>query len=418
MIQKNWSLFFILMTSMAIAQSGSASPYSSGGLGERNFDGTQATRHMGGLDVFTDSIHANLNNPASYAFLKLTTYSVGVNYQNNNIASITESTNADTASIDYLSVSIPAGIFGFGFGIIPYSSVGYRIEDVSGVVGLETLNRYEGTGGVNQTYLSFGVPLTKFLSLGATINYNFGNLFYRTGQFVEGVDNGTFLTNQSSLSGLNFLLSAQTIIPIKKKYKLQGMFSYQPEASLTSQNDKIFYTQSLLSESLSDFVEVDLQPFGLEKTSLDVPETIRAGVGFGKNKKWFLGIQRNLIKSANFENIFFERDNISYRDSKQWSVGGFYIPNYTSFTNFWSRVVYRFGFRSEQMGLIVNNIPLKETGISFGMGLPLGGLSNVNVGLELSQRGQKEDNLVKESLIALRIGLSLNDIWFIKRKYN
>jgi hypothetical protein len=52
------------------------------------------------------------------------------------------------------------------------------------------------------------------------------------------------------------------------------------------------------------------------------------------------------------------------------------------------------------------------------MGLPLGGLSNVNVGLELSQRGQKEDNLVKESLIALRVGLSLNDIWFIKRKYN
>ena len=418
MIQTNWSFFFILIASIALAQSGSASPYSSGGLGERNFNGTQATRHMGGLDVFTDSIHANLNNPASYAFLKLTTYSVGVNYRNNNITSLTESTNADTASLDYLSVSIPTGIFGFGFGIIPYSSVGYRIEGVTGLNGSETLNRYEGTGGVNQTFLSVGVPLTKFLSVGATINYNFGNLFYRTGQFVEGLDNGTFLTNQSSLSGLNFLLSAQTIIPIKKKFNLQGMFSYQPEASLTSQNDQIFYTQSLLSQSLSNFVEVDLQPFGLKKTSLDISKTIRAGVGFGKNKKWFVGLQRNLIKSANFKNNFFKRDNIGYRDSKKWSVGGFYIPNYTSFTNFWSRVVYRFGYRSEQMGLIVNNIPLTETGISFGMGLPLGGLSNVNVGLELSQRGQKENNLVKESLIAFRVGLSLNDIWFIKRKYN
>ena len=78
----------------------------------------------------------------------------------------------------------------------------------------------------------------------------------------------------------------------------------------------------------------------------------------------------------------------------------------------------RFGFRSEQMVLIVNNTPLTETGISLGMGLPLGGLSNVNIGLEFSQRGQKVNNLVKESLIALRIGLSLNDIWFIKRKYN
>ena len=70
------------------------------------------------------------------------------------------------------------------------------------------------------------------------------------------------------------------------------------------------------------------------------------------------------------------------------------------------------------MSLIVNNIPLTETGISFGVGLPLGGLSNANVGLEISQRGQKEFGILKETLIALRIGLSLNDVWFIKRKFN
>ena len=138
---------------------------------------------MGGLDVFTDSIHANLNNPASYGFLKLTTYSVGVNYRNNNLFSNTDSYNADTASLDYLAVSIPAGIFGFSFGIIPYSSIGYRIEGVSGSEESEIFNRYEGTGGINQAYLSLGIPLTKYLAVGATINYNFGTLFYRTGQF-------------------------------------------------------------------------------------------------------------------------------------------------------------------------------------------------------------------------------------------
>ena len=59
-----------------------------------------------------------------------------------------------------------------------------------------------------------------------------------------------------------------------------------------------------------------------------------------------------------------------------------------------------------------------ETGISFGVGLPLGGLSNANVGFEISQRGQEESDLIKETLIALRIGFSLSDRWFIKRKYN
>ena len=70
------------------------------------------------------------------------------------------------------------------------------------------------------------------------------------------------------------------------------------------------------------------------------------------------------------------------------------------------------------MSTIINNAPLSEKAISFGLGLPLAGYSNVNVGLEISQRGRKDLGLIKESAIALRVGMSLNDIWFIKRKYN
>lgn len=418
MIKVNLPLLLFIFTSAIFAQSGSSSPYSGGGLGERNFSGTEANRHMGGLDVFTDSIHANLNNPASFGFLKLTTYSVGVNYTNNGLSSTKDSFKADTASLDYLAVSIPAGIFGFSFGILPYSSVGYKVRDLSGSDDFKISNRYEGSGGINQTYISIGIPVTKFFAVGASINYNFGKLFYRTGQFLTGIENGTFLSNQSSISGLSYLFSAQANIPIKKKYNFQGMFSFEPKAPLNSKNNRVFYTQSINNQSVSDFIEVNLDAIGLDVTSVDISKTYKLGLGFGENKKWFLGLQRNLTKSATFNNDFFKRENIRYRDSKKWTIGGFYIPNYASFTSFWSRVVYRFGFRSEQMSLIVNNIPLTETGISFGVGLPLGGLSNANVGLEISQRGQKEFGLLKETLIALRIGLSLNDVWFIKRKFN
>jgi len=412
-------LFSITVVHLAAAQSGSVSPYSSAGFGERNFNGTQATRHMGGLDVFTDSIHANLNNPASYGFLKVTTYSLGIHYRNTNLASLTESANADDASLDYLAVSIPAGKFGFGFGILPYSSVGYRIETLdSATEGQNVLNRYEGEGGINQAFLSVGLPLTSFFSIGVSAQYNFGNLFYRTGQFIEGVDTGTLLTNQSSISGLNYQYSAQVNIPIKRKYLLQGMYVYQPEAFLNSQNDRIFYTQSLSNDTVVDFEEIDLNTQGLRETELETSQTTKIGLGFGENKKWFLGIQHNLTKSANFTNNFFSRSTISYRDAKQWTVGGFYIPDYASFTSFWERVVYRFGFRTEQMSLIINNLPITETGISFGIGLPLGSLSNANIGFEVIQRGAKQSGLIQETLVAMRIGLSLNDIWFIKRKYN
>ena len=412
--------FFILllMTAPLFAQNTVSSPYSATGLGERSFNGTQATRHMGGLDVFTDSIHANLNNPAGYGFLKVTTYSVGINYTNNNLESASASENSDLAALDYLSVSIPTKKFSFGVRILPLTSVGYRIEKVSQLSETDIFNRYEGRGGLNQAYISLGVPITPNLSVGSTVNYNFGNLFYRTGQFRDGVANGTSLGNDSSVSGLSLQFSVQGKIPIKKKYTAQVMLALQPKGILDSQNSRTFYTQSLSNQTLTDLAEIDLSSSGLDQTNLELSEIRRVGLGLGKNKKWFFGAQYNLIKSATFNNDFFKRTSVSYRDAKKWAVGGYFIPNYASFTSFWSRVVYRFGFRTEQMSTIVNNIPLTETGISFGLGLPLAGLSNANVGVEISQRGQKEAGLIQETIVALRIGLSLNDIWFVKRKYN
>jgi hypothetical protein len=411
-------LVLFLMAGYVIAQNTAASPYSASGLGERSFNGTQANRHMGGLDVFTDSIHVNLNNPASYGFSKVTTYSVGINYTNNNLSSSNESQNSDVASIDYISVSIPTGKFSFGFGLLPLTSVGYRVQGTNETSENETFNRYEGNGGLNQAYLSVGLPITSYFAIGSTINYNFGNLFYRTGQFLEGIDNGTFMSNESSVSGLSFQFSGQLKIPIQKKHTLQAMYSYQPTVGLDSRNSRIFSTQSLSTEILTDVVRIDLASSGLENTKLDLSSMTRIGLGYGKNKKWFFGVQYNLINSSNFANEFFKRENILYRNSEKWIVGGYFIPNYSSFTNYWSKVVYRFGFRTEQMSTIINNTPLSEKAISFGLGLPLAGYSNVNVGLEISQRGRKDLGLIKESAIALRVGMSLNDIWFIKRKYN
>lgn len=227
-----------------------------------------------------------------------------------------------------------------------------------------------------------------------------------------------FLANESSVSGFSYQLSAQLKVPLKNKYQAQAMFSYQPEGLLDAQNSRVYYIQSLSRETIIDFTEIELVGTGLDRTDLSLSRTTKTGLGFGKNQSWFFGVQYNLIKSATFKNEFFERKNISYQDAKKWIVGGYFIPDYTSFTSFWSRVVYRFGFRTEQMSSVINNIPLTETGITFGLGLPLAGLSNANVGIEISKRGQKDAGLVQETIVALRVGLSLNDIWFIKRKYN
>ena len=55
-------VFFIFNLTLIFSQSGSLSPYSFYGIGENTFKGTMENRSMGGLNVYSDSIHLNLTN--------------------------------------------------------------------------------------------------------------------------------------------------------------------------------------------------------------------------------------------------------------------------------------------------------------------------------------------------------------------
>lgn len=409
---------FLILTQQSWGQNGTTSPYSLAGLGELTFRGTQVNRFMGGLDVYTDSIHANLSNPASYGELKLTTYSLGIHYKSNLMDDGSFNQNGQTATLDYIAVGIPAGKFGFGFGIIPLTSVGYRVNTINENVNPSVIDQFQGEGGINQAFFSLGFPLFKVIQIGATLNYNFGNLEYNTEQFREDVDIATLLTQNSAVSGWSFLLAANANIPIGKNHEFRAMYAYQPKAHFDSSNEEIIFARSISNNSITDFEEIQLSEKGLLSTAMKLPLSQKLGFGFGKIKKWFVGVQRNVSPFSSFENVFLKRENITYSDANQFTVGGFFIPNYASLTNYFSRTVYRFGFRSEQLGVVINNIPLTETGISFGVGLPMAGYSNANIGIEMGRRGEKNNGLIRETFFAFRVGLSLNALWFVKPKYN
>ena len=95
-----------------------------------------------------------------------------------------------------------------------------------------------------------------------------------------------------------------------------------------------------------------------------------------------------------------------------------YIPNYNSFTSFFSRIVYRAGIRVEKSGLNIQNQSINEFGINFGLGIPVQGFQNLNLGFEVGKRGTTNNGLVQEDFFSVRLGLSLNDKWFVRNKYN
>ncbi len=412
-------LIFFKASFIVFSQIGSSSPYSFAGLGETNFRGNQINRFMGGIDIYNDSIHANLNNPASYGDLKMVTYSLGLNYKVSNLSDKESSFKATNSSLDYLGIAIPTGKFGFGFGLVPFSSVGYRLQGRNDLLNSDILNRFEGSGGINRVFFSFGFRFAKYFSIGATFNYGFGEITYRSSKIIDNIDLATILQNKSSLSGLNYQITSNFKLPITSKIDFHLMYSLSPESNIKSKNSRIYITDSQDNINIgADFEEVDLSISGLSNTKINFSEIKALGVGFSQEKKWFFGGQYSIVYSENFKNDFIQIPNLMYQNGTRISVGGFFIPNYSSLTDYWKRIVFRMGYRHETSGIVVNNFVLRETGITFGLGLPMSGYSNTNIGIELGKRGSVENDLVMERFWSLRIGFSLNDIWFIKRKYN
>ena len=389
---------------------------------------------MGGLSIIRDSIHVNLRNPAAFTGTNLLSfnnenrpvkYTVGGSYSSTGLKSDSGTARVSSSTFDYLALNVPVGKFGVAFGLMPYTAVGYKLETENDE-GLTT-NRFNGEGGLNKAFLGFGYNITDNFSVGVNAQYNFGNIQNSAIEFRFDNDGLPLLlqsreSNRSDLSGLNFDFGLYYKSKITKSLELTTALTFTPESNLTSQNQRAISTVTIGTsgqEIVSNTLNVDLEAQGLQETDLVLPSRFSIGAGIGQPRKWFFGAEYESQKISNFENVLYQTSVTSYEDGSRFSLGGFFIPEYNAFSGYFKRLVYRGGLRFEKTGLNIENESIKEFGISFGVGIPVGDFgSNANLGFEIGRRGTTNNNLIQENFINFQISLSLNDRWFQKRKYD
>ncbi|MEZ4969513.1 MAG: hypothetical protein R2814_07615 [Flavobacteriaceae bacterium] len=402
------------------AQNSTASPYSYFGVGDLRVASTVENQMMGGLSVYTDSIHINLNNPAAYSKLEYTTYTAGLSRKEYRFESNVSKESSSISNLDYLSLGVNLGKgLGMGFGIMPYSSIGYNFQSERTTAQGVVSESFNGEGGLNRVYVSVGYQLFKNLSLGVTGNFNFGNQNTNSYQTIEDVQLGSFNRIESRIKGFDFNFGASFTPSITDKHTLFTSIVVNTQANLVSENTRTIGSFSTSNGRDVEVTEVDLEAQGLARTGVQIPTTATLGVGYGQDRKWFLGAEYSFQELSGFENELTPASNLEYKNAQTYRLGGYYIPDYTSFTSYLKRVTYRAGAKVSKSGIVVDNKEINDFGITFGLGLPLGrNLSNINLGFELGKRGTKYGDLVEESYFKVNVGLSLNDKWFIPRKIN
>ena len=424
-------LLLMLCGVSIVAQRTNSSPYSYFGIGEQYNATTVEQSSMGGIGVaYSSNSYLNFINPAANADLLVATYTFGILNNDLTIKDNTGTQSSTSTNLRYISLGFPIGKkAGFSIGFQPISSVGYSLTsrgvDSEGI--LNELTLFSGNGGVNRLYGAFGFKIKEGINIGVEAGYSFGNIENDITNQKAGVQLATKYKQTSIVRGGSIKFGAQYKKELKNKLRLDIGATLRLANSLSAEGNEYLY--SLTLSSAGSEIPRDTTFNSAGTATFDTPITTTFGAGLGKKNKWYTGFDVEFRNAQNATD-YLTQNNTAFRfeNASRLSLGGYYIPKFNSLSNYFQRITYRAGVRLENTGLLVNGntntnnfTAIKDFGISFGLGLPLGNrVSSLNLGFEYGIKGTTDNNLIQENYFNIRASLSLNAIanlaWFQKRK--
>lgn len=443
-MQKSKCLIYIALICLwvlpngAMAQGGSPSsinafsPYTFYGVGDLSVQGSTLLRSMGGIGAGYNNVRQmNYLNPAAFSMVnpKSALFTVGLENQNYYSKTASQSTSYNSFNIRDVGLQLPiAKNMGIGFSVTPLSNVGYRVDMVEtdpailANIGRVAYN-YWGDGGITQFKLGYGVQLFKGLSLGGDAIYYHGQITRTFNQTIDPLLDASpirsSVSNQRenySRFGMNF--GFQYALINKEARTLTLGATYQPRLNLRPKTSR----QTVALDVFQDTI-ISTQ----SRINTYLPGQLRAGLYY-QTPKLGVGLDYALAQWSQFS-AGDPVNGVAYRDTHAVMAGVQYTPNANDARNFLRRWTYRAGVRYNTFYMQMNGQNIDDKAITLGLGIPLKqGLSNINVGFEVGQRGStstgvfgtKQFQMLKERYFKVSIGLTLfgEDYWFVKYKYD
>ena len=410
-------LFFLLITGeVSLAQQTTSSPYSRFGLGDLNSQFSSVFNSLGGGGyAINDSKIINPFSPASYSSYQSNSFlfSTGINNETIDIQSLTDNQTVNNLSLSHILFGFPlTKKIGSSFGIIPFSSIGYSMQNRDDIFGADML--YDGDGGISKVYFGSSLELHQNLSVGANASYLFGGLNRRKRLVFD--DETIFNSRSNSLINIKGIYYEFGAVFSKKIDDNNSQISISIN---TSNNTNVDAKRTNLVETFeySGINEIVKDTFvnSVEKGSMILPKYTNLGLAYSLDK-WLFVFDYSTQNWSDYE-LFEESDSLT--NSQRISGGLQYTPDISSVNQFYKRCHYRVGLALNTTPLQINNTQLEDKSISFGIGIPIKkNKSTYDISLILGQRGTTSNNLLKENYVKIGLSMSFEGIWFVKQKYN
>lgn len=403
---------FMLLNYLGFGQS----IYSFQGLGSLAHQGMPNNVGMGEVGIGTPTIwHINTMNPANLIYNSLSTFQVGVEVDKRSFSGNGISGSEADGGLRFLSYAFPIipGKWTSSFGILPYSSVSYNTFSEGVVGGTTDINQVtdnRGEGGLTNFFWANGFAIKKKILVGVKASYTFGSIERGSTIAIGGVDvpvsTITYL-DQESYSDLNLLFG----LAYRYKYSEKTYFNfgliYAPRSDFKGTSELT------LIRLAGSGRELDTQEISISDINKEIPRTMGFGLSYQRINSLTIGFD---IETQDWSSL--ETSPNPFNNYLKMALGLEWIPDHDNVNSYFKRAKYQMGLNRTQIPYIVNDQTLTDFGINFGASLPVSGFSTLDLAFKWGVLGNVDNGLIKENYYKIVLGATINDRWFIKRKYD
>lgn len=413
-------LFCCLFAFTAQAQNEISMPYSSYGIGMVNRSSNGILDAMGGVSYgMQHPYYINFRNPASYAAFDSLSFiaDVSASVYSSHLKQRRLSQKNTYAKPGYITIGLPVTRhWRTSVGILPFSDIGYAIENTEIVENIGSVNYiYSGKGGVNQLYWGNAFKICKGLSIGLNASYLFGSVYASSNTEFEGSNLfNTYINDAYFVDGIYFDAGIQYMFDIGEKHRI-GLGAVYSNTAYIWAKEKLLvnsYSGAFVSTTLYDTVlyKDDL------RGSLNIPQSVGAGFSYTYKNKMTIAAD---VTWRNWEKFqFMKPSNDTTCNSITTSVGFQYIPDPLS-NKFFKKMAFRVGGKYSTGELMLRNKPISELGVCIGVGVPLTTFnthSSINIMFEYGKVGTLANELVLQNYFRFSFCFTLQERWYQRVK--
>lgn len=421
-------LLIVCFGYLRVSGQAARTPFSAFGYGDTFNNALIHNQGMGGVGVSNPQYwYLNNLNPALLTHNRITVFQAGMVIDQRRTYSDTLRENTKGGNLSYLAMGFPlmrnkktgATIWGTAIGLMPYSRVNYRyayIDTVAGSGGTEVNHLEEAAGGYNEFYWSNGVRINQDISVGLKTSFLFSSITTDFSNLVAiPSQSQNYVINVHELQSIKGMKFTPGIFIRKDSIKTKYTFNFGATIDLgtkvKSSIEQVFERKDASDNILqSDTIEVKSNNFKLN-------QNITVGASFGRGDRWMVGTDFTLLRPGqDFITLGF--DQVAVTNGWRFAFGAELTPDSRSLGSYLKRVTYRTGISSESGTYLVNGNAVKDFGINFGLSLPVSRISSLDIAIRTGKRGNEKLNGMEENYFKVYFGVTFNDQWFIKRRFD